>query len=111
VFEVGDVVLEHKNVRYLAGATIHAKASFTEVKSLVQSVLASAGYSMEVTPGSHPGFLEGRCANVLVSGHRMGVFGELSPATIEAFELKYPVVAFELDLEHLFSLHQGRGAR
>ncbi len=111
VFEIGDVVLERKNVRYLSGAAIHAKASFTEVKSLVQSVLASAGYSMEVTQGSHPGFLEGRCANVLASGHRMGVLGELSPATIEAFELKYPVVAFELDLGHLFALHQAKGAR
>ena len=110
VFEIGDVVLDRRNVRYLAGAAIHAKASFTEVKSLVQSVLASAGYSMEVSQGSHPGFLSGRCANVLVSGHQIGVFGELSPASIEAFELKYPVIAFELDLEHMFALHQGKGA-
>jgi phenylalanyl-tRNA synthetase beta chain len=110
VFEVGDVVLERKNFTYLAGAAIHAKASFTEVKSLVQSVLASAGYAMEVTQGSHPGFLDGRCANVLVSGHRMGILGELSPAVIEAFELKYPVAAFELDLEHMFALHKTRGA-
>jgi phenylalanyl-tRNA synthetase beta subunit len=33
------------------------------------------------------------------------VFGEIAPATIEAFELKYPVAAFELDLEMLFRLH------
>jgi phenylalanyl-tRNA synthetase beta subunit len=28
----------------------------------------------------------------------------VSPSTIEAFELKYPMIAFELDLERLFEL-------
>jgi phenylalanyl-tRNA synthetase beta chain len=108
VFEVGDVVLETKNHSYFAGASIHAKASFTEVKSLVQSVLASMSFSSEVSPGSHPAFIEGRCADVSISGHRVGVLGELAPSTIESFELKYPIVGFELDLGHIFSLHQGR---
>jgi phenylalanyl-tRNA synthetase beta chain len=111
VFEIGDVVLEGRNIRYLAGASIHAKASFTEVKSLVQSVLASMGFSTDVSQGSHPSFIEGRCAKVHVSNHHVGEFGELSPATIESFELKYPVVAFELDLDHLFTLHEARVKR
>jgi phenylalanyl-tRNA synthetase beta chain len=106
VFEIGDVVLERKNVRYLAGASIHAKASFTEMKSLVQSVLASMGFESDVSAEEHPAFIRGRCAAVSISGHRTGVLGELSPATIEAFDLKYPVGAFELDLSHLFSLHE-----
>lgn len=111
VFEIGDVVLERKNLCYLAGASIHAKASFTEMKSLVQSTLSSMGFMTEVSQGSHQAFLEGRCANVLVSGHRIGVLGELSPATIDAFDLKYPVGAFELDLGHLFVLHEGKDTR
>jgi phenylalanyl-tRNA synthetase beta chain len=106
-FEVGDVVLEARNHSYFAGASIHAKASFTEVKSLVQSVLASMGFSSEVSQGSHPAFIGGRCADVSVSGHRVGVLGEFAPSTIESFELKYPIVGFELDLGHIFSLHQG----
>jgi phenylalanyl-tRNA synthetase beta chain len=108
VFEIGDVVLERRNMRYLAGASIHAKASFTEMKSLVQSALSAMGFDSEVSAGRHAAFIEGRCATVLVSGHQVGVLGELSPATIEAFDLKYPVGAFELDLSHLFTLREAR---
>ena len=106
VFEVGDVVIGHKNQVRMAGASVHAKASFTEAKSLVQSIMSALGLPNEVSQGAHPGFLAGRCANLLASVTEIGVFGEISPATIESFELKYPVVAFELDVEKLFAMHK-----
>lgn len=105
LFEVGEVVVDEKNRTLLAGVSIHAKASFTEVKSLAQSVLASLGHRVDVSPVEHPSFIKGRCASVRVSEIEVGVLGEVSPATIEAFELKYPTVAFELDIEKLFELH------
>ena len=108
VFEIGDVVTHQKNRKLFSGASIHAKASFTEVKSLVQSSISAMGLTSDVTQGSHPSFIPGRCATVLVSNESVGVFGEISPSTIEAFELKYPIVAFELDLEKLFQMHGER---
>jgi phenylalanyl-tRNA synthetase beta chain len=108
VFEVGDVVIGGKNRSRMAGASVHAKAGFTEAKSLVQSIMSALGLPHEVSQGSHPGFLAGRCANLHVSGTEAGVFGEVSPATIEAFDLKYPVAAFELDVEKLFESHRAR---
>src|SRR3989304_4915915 len=43
VFEIGDVVIDGTNVRRLGAASIHPKASFTEMKSLVQSLLRGGG--------------------------------------------------------------------
>jgi len=108
VFEIGDVVMHKKNRKLFSGASIHARASFTEVKSLVQSSISAMGLTSDITQGSHPSFIPGRCAIVLVSNEPVGVFGEISPSTIEAFELNYPIVAFELDLEKLFQMHGER---
>jgi len=108
IYEVGDAVIRGKNRSLLAGASIHAKASFTEVKSLVQSIISAVGLETEVSAAEHPSFISGRCAHVWADKEDVGVLGEVAPATIEAFELKYPVAAFELNLESLFKLHGAR---
>ena len=108
IFEVGEVVVGHKNRSLLGGATIHAKASFTEIKSLVRSILSTMGFDASVSAATHPSFIPGRCAYAHVDTETVGVFGEIAPETIEAFDLKYPVAAFELDLEMLFRLHGAR---
>ncbi len=110
VFEIGDVVRNARNKKLLAALSIHGKASFTEVKSVVQSVLQGIGMSCEVEALDNPTFLKGRCAGITVGGERVGMFGEVSPSTITAFELKYPVVAFEMDAEKLLSLRGKRSS-
>lgn len=104
IFEVGDVVVGSRNRMRIAGASIHAKAGFTEVKSVVQSLMSAVGLECSVESEGHKSFIDGRCASVMSGGSRLGVAGEVSPSTIEAFELKYPVIAFELDLEMMRSL-------
>jgi phenylalanyl-tRNA synthetase beta chain len=110
VFEIGDVVRNAGNKKLLAALSIHGKASFTEVKSVVQSVLQGIGMSCEVEALDNATFLKGRCAGITVGGDRVGMFGEVSPSTITAFELKYPVVAFEMDAEKLLSLRGKRSS-
>ena len=104
VFETGDVVIGLKNRKRAGAASIHAKAGFTEMKSVVQSVLKGLGLDCEVSPRANPSFVSGRCAVVLIGKEEVGVFGEVSPSTITSFDLKYPVVAFELDLERLYAI-------
>ncbi|OGS43614.1 MAG: phenylalanine--tRNA ligase subunit beta [Euryarchaeota archaeon RBG_13_57_23] len=101
IFEVGDVVLNGKNRVLLSGVAIHAKASFTEIKSLVQSVVSGLGLDFDIVQHSNPSFIGGRCAAVEIKGRQVGIMGEISPFVIESFELKYPMVAFELDLDRL----------
>jgi phenylalanyl-tRNA synthetase beta chain len=107
IFEIGDVVIDGVNRTYLSGVSIHAKASFTEGKSLIQSIFSALGAEASVVADSSPSFIAGRAAGVVSGSLRLGVFGELGPSTIESFELGYPIVAFELDLETLHRLGSG----
>ncbi len=104
LFEVGDVVVASKNRKMLAGVAIHPKASFTEGKSLAQSVMSALGLKPEMLPDDTPTFLPGRSAKIVSGGRTVGLFGEVSPATIEAFGLGNPIVAFEFDLDALRDL-------
>ena len=107
IFEIGDVLYlddtkENKTVssKKLAGVICHSHANFTEIKSVVTSVLANLGYSMEISDSENRTFIEGRVADVVgeaQKGRIEGFFGEVSPEVITNFTLDYPVIAFEIE--------------
>jgi phenylalanyl-tRNA synthetase beta chain len=109
IFEISDVVSGStlKNHRYFAGAIIHAKANFTEIKSIVDNILQTVVGSKEIIlkAKAHPAFIPGRCVAVETMDKtqkqmgELGYFGELHPTTITGFDLGYPVIAFEFDAE------------
>ena len=101
IFEVADVVREARNLRHLAGAAIHHKASFTEAKSLVLSLMRDVGVIAEVAAIEDPDFIPGRAAAVILDGKGIGNFGEVHPRILEAYTLVQPALAFELDVEAL----------
>jgi len=105
VFEVGDVVLLDegvetgaKNLRRMAAAVIGDEGNLTYIKAVAEALLRELGIAWEVEPIDHPSFLEGRSAEIIVAGRRLGMVGELHPEVILGFELEHPVAAFELDL-------------
>ncbi len=101
IFEVADVVLSARNVRHVAGAAIHHRASFTEAKSLVLSLLRDVGRGGAIEPVEDDNFIPGRAAAVLLDGREVGRFGEIHPRILEAYTLVQPAMAFELDVELL----------
>ncbi len=101
IFEVADVVLDATNVRRVAAAAIHHKASFTEAKSMVLSILRDVGQIGKVEPVDDGNFIPGRAAAVLLEGRDVGHLGEIHPRVLEAYTLVQPVMAFELDVEPL----------
>ena len=102
VFEVGDVVVSSKNRLHLAACITHSKASFAEIRSYVQAVMRELDLEWDVAESDDDAFIDGRRADILVNGKKVGVFGELHPEVLEAFELTMPVVGFELDLSSIF---------
>jgi len=98
VFEAGDVVVNNKNGLHLAAVSIHAQANFTEVRELVDAFMRERVTSYEVTESEDPAFMEGRRADILVNGRKVGVMGELYPQVIVNFGLGQPVIGFEIDL-------------
>ena len=107
IFEIGDVLYldetkENKTVpsKKLAGVICHSTANFTEIKSVVTSVLSNLGYSMEISDSDNKTFIAGRVADVkgnAQEGSVKGFFGEVSPEVISNFTLEYPVIAFEIE--------------
>ena len=107
IFEIGDVLYlddskENKTIssKKLAAVVCHSTANFTEIKSIVTSVLSNLGYSMEITDSENKTFIEGRAADVTgeaKKGTVKGFFGEVSPEVITNFTLEYPVIAFEIE--------------
>jgi len=51
---------------------------------------------VKVVPSENGAFLEGRRAEIILEGKKVGVFGELHPEVILNFGLSQPVVGFEV---------------
>jgi phenylalanyl-tRNA synthetase beta chain len=98
LFATGDVITSLTTSQRLAAVSTHGAADFSEVYGVTDAVLRELGIAYTVTESGDPAFIEGRRADILVDGKIAGVFGEIHPAVLNAFELEHPVVAFELDL-------------
>lgn len=101
VFEVGDVVLGMDTRRRLAVLSMHPRASFTEMKSLIQSLLRDLGLRYELVNVDDEAYIPGRVAGIEVGGKNIGSFGEFHPEVIGNFELGYPVAGLEISLESI----------
>jgi len=102
IFEVGDVVIGMKNRLRLAACSIHSKANFSEIRSIVQAVMKELNINWDVEESDDQAFIEGRRADIIVNSKKVGVFGEIHPEVLEKFELVNPVVGFEIDLTEIF---------
>jgi phenylalanyl-tRNA synthetase beta chain len=108
IFEVGDVLKDTNRRKHLAAVAVHPKASFTEMKSLVEGVLRDLVVSYTVASSDNPMFIDGRGADLLMDGELLGNFGELHPEVIINNELGYPVIGFEIDLDTALKAHMRR---
>ncbi|MBC7085951.1 MAG: phenylalanine--tRNA ligase subunit beta [Methanomethylovorans sp.] len=98
IFEVGEVVVNDKNSLHLAAVSIHANANFTEIRELFDAIMREKQMVYEIVKSEDSAFLEGRRADVLVNGNKVGVLGELNPQVLVNFGLAQPVVGFEIKL-------------
>ncbi len=114
IFEVGDIT--HLNaevetgseeVRHLAAAVINSTASFEELRPVAEAALTELGWGLATEPLAVPTYIDGRGARIVaIRGEQrvaIGEIGELHPEVLEAFRLRHPVVAFEIDLAQLMA--------
>ena len=101
LFEVGDVVIGTKRRKHIAVVSISPRASFTEMKSLVEGMMRDLSVKMTIEPSDLGMFIDGRGAKIISEGREIGQFGELHPGLITDFELGYPIAAIELDVESI----------
>ena len=105
IFEVSDVVVDEKRRKHLCGMIMNSKVSFTEIKSVTESVLREMGMDYTIEACSYRTFIPGRGAAIVCNGNTVGFFGEVSPQVIVDYEITHPVSMFELDLVDYTSAH------
>ena len=105
LFETGTVFFDGEPIQEkvsLAGISAHQDSNFSEIKSILQSVLKT-GFNLEIQTKtfSDPIFEEGRSASILVNEKTVGLIGEINSKTIENYKIRVPVVGFEILLSDL----------
>jgi phenylalanyl-tRNA synthetase beta chain len=111
VYEVDDVVLIDpatetgaRSARRLAVALCHARANFSEVKAVMDSILGNLERDYEIEAGGWDCFIEGRRLVAKAAGEPLCWAGELRPEVLESWELEMPVAALEMDVGRLLEL-------
>jgi phenylalanyl-tRNA synthetase beta chain len=77
---------------------MHPEADFSEAYASADAVLHELSIEYAVHESADPAFIDGRRGDIIVAGKKIGVFGEIHPSVLNAFELEHPVAAFEFDL-------------
>lgn len=112
IFELADCVVkdpEHpsgcRNLRKLAALQANSTAELEVIHGLLDVVLTKLSYEFSVDfylqPSTHPTFLPGRQAEVVLKGQVIGHLGIVHPEVLDNFDLKIPVSLFELNVEAL----------
>jgi len=102
LFEIGTIFNKTSSVTeetHLCAISSHKDVNFSEIKSVLQSVIQSIfGKICETKTITHSTFEKGHVANIIVDGKIIGIIGEISKLTKDNFKLREPIVSFEIKL-------------
>ena len=105
VFEVGEVVVKEDKhhlrsltQKRVGAISAHTHASFSEIASVMDLALKTAGVKYALKKIEKNGFISGRCAGVWSDGKEIGVVGEIHPEVLEKLQVQVPVALFEIVL-------------
>jgi phenylalanyl-tRNA synthetase beta chain len=107
IFALGDVLIDKKTRQSLAVASIHNRASFAEIRSVVDGLFRELSIEPEIAVSDDDAFQKGRRGDLIIASKgsdrkvKVGSFGEVHPQVIRNFGLEFPVVAMELMWDEL----------
>ncbi len=108
VYEVDDVILLDptqdtgaRSARRLTITICHARASFSEIKAAMLSILGNLEVKPEIMEGGWDCFVDGRRLVASVGGEPLCWAGEVRPESLGAWGLEMPVAALEIDVDLL----------
>lgn len=106
IFEVGKVFTREdlEGKVHLATAVAHSSANYSEIKSVLDTLLESLVEKYEIRYCKHPSFIEGRSGKIYYRDLEIGIIGEIHPAVLSNFKVEVPVAAFEIDLTSLMGI-------
>ena len=107
IFEIGTVFEKDSPIKegiHLSCLSAHKDVNFTEVKSVLQSLLKTGfNLSCNTVPQKESMFVDGRTGSIVVDGKKLGSLGEMDTKVADNFKLRTPVAGFEVKLTDLLS--------
>lgn len=109
IFEVGKIAylepsensgtITRNSLGFLAA---DVAVGFNDINSFVNTLMyfLRKDYKL-VSPENDTRFISGRCADIIVDGKKVGVFGEIHPQVLENWGCSVPAVACEIDVDSL----------
>ena len=109
IFEVGKVAylepsdnsgtVTRNNLGFMSA---DGSVTFNDANSFINTLMyfLRVEYTL-ASPGEDPRFIPGRCAEIVVGGKKVGVFGEVHPAVLESWGCSMPAIVAEIDLDCL----------
>ena len=105
IFEIGTVFEKDSPIKegiHLSCLSAHKDVNFTEVKSVLQSLLKTGfNLSCNTIPQKESMFVDGRTGSIVVRGKKLGSLGEIDAKVADNFKLRTPVAGFEIKLTGL----------
>ena len=102
MFETGTVFIVNDEISekiHLSCISAHKDASFTEIKSVLQSALKIGfGIDIKTKTLADPLFEKGHCADVVLNERSIGVIGKIDSKIIENYKIRVSVAGFEISL-------------
>jgi phenylalanyl-tRNA synthetase beta chain len=102
LFEIGTIFSTDSPIKEtisLACVSAHKDANFTEIKSVLQSLLKTASNLNSITKTAQdPMFAKGKTAHIIIADKNVGTVGQINSHVIENFKIRVPVCGFEIVL-------------
>jgi phenylalanyl-tRNA synthetase beta chain len=109
LYEVDDIVVIDpstetgaKTKRRLSVALCHAKANFSEIKSIMNGILENLELKVDIEKGGWECFIDGRRFVANINGEPLCWAGEIKPVVLEKWGIEMPVSALEMDVDLAF---------
>jgi len=113
IFESGEVAvydgsgnLSSSTIVKCAALISHHTANFSEVHSILETLMYYLQMDYRLVPGDHPSFIDGRMGWIQTGENVIGLIGEIHPGVLTAWEIHAPCSAFEIDIDKVLSLYQ-----
>ena len=96
IFNLDKPISEKTNLSVISA---HKDANFTEIKSVLQTVLKIGfGIQIETQTTKNSSFKDGHCANIIFNKRVIGIIGQIDSTIIDNYKIRVPVVGFEISL-------------
>lgn len=104
IFEIGETITGLKKQYNLSLVVIDSKVNFTDILEINNILFKEMNITYELKESNDNAFIKGRRADIYYLNEIVGVLGELDPLVINNFNLEYPILGLEINLNKLFNI-------